>query len=142
MLCTYTGSDKPTLESLNNHVRDEIAPQWYDFGKQLLEDEYVDKLDDIEKNHPGDKERCCTEMFRYWLEVDSEANWNNMTDALKQTGQRSVAKKVKDVLQGIIVINMHLHVCTYVATVYIFNKITLLSYCPTVLRKLTTIFTV
>ena len=53
MLCTYTGTDKPNLESLNHYVRDGIAPQWYDFGKQLLEDEYVDKLDDIEKKHPG-----------------------------------------------------------------------------------------
>ena len=41
MLCTYTGTDKPNLESLNNYVRDGIAPQWCDFGKQLLEDEYV-----------------------------------------------------------------------------------------------------
>ena len=117
MLCTYTGTDKPNLESLNNYVRDGIAPQWYDFGKQLLEDEYVDKLDDIEKKHPGNKERCCTEMFKYWLEVDSEANWNKLTDALKQTGQRSLAKKIKDVLQGIIIICMQLY------TVYIYKKL-------------------
>ena len=49
---------------------------------------YVEKLDDIEKKHPGNKERRCAEMFKYWLEVDSEANWNKLTDALKQTGQR------------------------------------------------------
>ena len=56
-------------------------------------------------------------MFKYWLEVDSEANWNKLTDALKQTGQRSLAKKVKDVLQGIIIINMQL------CTVYIYKKL-------------------
>ena len=117
MLCTYTGTDKPNLKSLNNYVRDGIAPQWYDFGKQLLEGEYVDKLDDIEKKHPGNKERCCTEMFKYWLEVDSKANWNKLTDALKQTGQRSLAKKIKGVLQGIIIIYMQL------CTVYIYKKL-------------------
>ena len=100
MLCTYTGTDKPSLESLNNFVRDEIAPTWHDFGKQLLKDEYVDRLDEIEKSHPGDMERCCTEMFKYWLEVDSEANWNKLTDALKQTGQNAIAAKVEVVIQG------------------------------------------
>ena len=54
------------------------------FGRQLLEDEYIDKLDEIEKNHPDDIKRCCAEMFKYWLEVDSEANWNKLTDALNR----------------------------------------------------------
>ena len=40
-------------------------------------------------------------MFKYWLEVDSEANWNKLTDALNQTGQKSFATKVKEnVIQG------------------------------------------
>ena len=101
LFCTYTATDKPTLESLNNYVRDEIAPRWQDFGRQLLEDEYIDKLDEIEKSHPGDIKGCCAEMFKYWLEVDSEANWNKLTDALKQTGQKSLATKLKEnVIQG------------------------------------------
>ena len=54
-------------------------------------------------------------MFKYWLELDSEANWNKLTDALKQTGQRSLAKKIKDVLQGIIIL---LFTCNYVQYIY------------------------
>ena len=84
-------------------------------------------------------EECCAEMFKYWLEVDSEANWNKLTDALKQTGQRSLAKKVKDVLQGIIIIYMQL------CTVYIYKsyyKLKLFYHTVLVLKKSTTIFTV
>ena len=113
MLGIHTGTDKPTLESLNDHVRDEISSKWREVGEGLLKKECVDKLDEIEKNHPGDMEGCCTEMFKYWLEVDSEANWNKLTDALKQIGQSTLAKKVEEdvIIQGMLNV-----IYSYVAT--------------------------
>ena len=81
-------------------MRDEIAPSWHDIGKRLLKDKHIDKLDEIEKSHPNDMEGCCTEMFEYWLEVDGEANWNDLTGALKQIGQSAL---VEEVIQGIYV---------------------------------------
>ena len=100
MIGKYPGTDKPTLKLLNKHYRDKVAPHWYDFGIQLLENECVDKLHIIEKNHPGDVERCCTEMFIYWLQVDTEASWNKIADALEVIGQSVLAKKIKDVTKG------------------------------------------
>ena len=101
MHSTYTGTDKPTLGLLNSYVRDEIAPEWYEFGKRLLKVEYLDKLNNIAKENADDKEQCCAEMLQYWLEVDNEANWNKLTDALEQTGQEILATKVKEIMQGI-----------------------------------------
>ena len=100
MVCKYTGTDKPTLKLLMKHCRDKVAPHWYDFGIQLLENEYVDKLNIIEKNHPGDVERCCTEMFKYWLKIDTEASWNKIADALESIGLHVAAKRIRDVTKG------------------------------------------
>ena len=100
MVCKCTGTDKPTLKLLIKYFRDKVAPHWYDFGIQLLENECVDKLNIIKKNHPGDVERCCTEMFEYWLKIDTEASWNKVVDALEGIGQNVAAKKIKDVSKG------------------------------------------
>ena len=100
MVCKYTGTDKPTLKLLIKYCRDKVAPQWYDFGMQLLENEYVDKLNIIEKNHPGDVERCCTEMFKCWLKIDTEASWNKIEDALEGIGLHVAAKRIRDVTKG------------------------------------------
>ena len=50
-----------------------IAPHWSNLGVQLLEEKYADKLDIIQENHRGDIERCCTEMLKHWLNVDTKA---------------------------------------------------------------------
>ena len=92
--------DKPTLKLLNKYVRDEVAPHWYAFGVQLLQNEYMKQLDIIEKNHPRDVQRCCTEMFKYWLQIDTEATWNKLTDSLEVIGKKELAKKVKNVGKG------------------------------------------
>ena len=101
----FAGNDKPTLRLLNKYVRDKVAPHWQDFGTQLLENECNEQLDIIEKNHPGDVQRCCTEMFKYWLRVDTDATWNKLTDALEVIGQKVLAKNVKDIVKGSYVCN-------------------------------------
>ena len=90
------------MRLLNKFVRDKVAPHWYDFGIQLLEDECVHKLDVIEKNHPQDVERCCTEVFNYWLQIDPEASWNKIIAALEAIGKRVLAKEVKDLVKGML----------------------------------------
>ena len=85
---------------LNKYVRDTVAPCWYDFGVELLQNEYIDQLNIIEKNHPGDVQKCCTEMFKYWLQIDTEATWNKLIDALKEIRKNELAKKVENVIEG------------------------------------------
>ena len=96
--CMYTDNEKPTIELFNKLIRNRVATQWRDLGKQLLEDEWVTTLNVIESNHPNDDEKCCTEMFNYWLTVDSDANWNKLMVALEQINQNTLAARIKEKL--------------------------------------------
>ena len=40
-------------------------------------------------------------MFEYWLEVDEEASWNKLINALEGIGQCALVSKIRqDVLKG------------------------------------------
>ena len=77
-----------------------IAPHWYDLGLQLLQKKYIYKLYVIKANHI-DVEECCDKMFKYWLEVDTKANWNKLIDALENIDLYATAATIrKDNLIG------------------------------------------
>ena len=76
--------------------RNKIAPYWRDLGIQLLQEKYTDKLDVIQANHHNKVEACCDEMFQCWLEVDTEANWNKLIDALEHIQQNATAAKIRE----------------------------------------------
>ena len=100
MFLTCTGTDKPTLKLFIEYVRDEVAPKWYDFGIQLLQDEYIAKLNNIAHNH-SKIEECCNAMFSLWLEIDPEASWDRLIEALSKIGLKALAVNIKEnLLQG------------------------------------------
>ena len=76
--------------------RDKIAPDWRDLGTQLLHEKYTHKLNVIQADHPNKVEDCCDKMFQYWLEVDTEANWNKLIDALEHIDQNATAAKIRE----------------------------------------------
>ena len=81
--------------------RKAIAPYWWDLGTQLLQEEYIYKLDIIRVHHPNAVEKRCIEMFRCWLEVDVEANWNKLIDALEHIQQNAMAARIRrDIFTG------------------------------------------
>ena len=88
------------MKLLNNCIRDKVAKHWYDFGIQLLDNECIEQLDIIEMNYCGDAQRCCTEMFKYWLQIDPEATWNKLADASENIGLKVLAKKIKESVKG------------------------------------------
>ena len=101
---TYVGSDKPTLKLFNHHIRATIAPHWYDLGVELLKEGSVDRLNIIKSDHLQSVEKCCTEMFMYWLRVDKEASWNKLINALQRLGQNTLAANIKkNILKGIFI---------------------------------------
>ena len=83
------------MSELHDHVRGVIAPQWYDLGIQLLDDEGAEKLDVIQSDHKGDSEKCCTAMFKYWRKVDKTASWNKLITALEHVSHVTLAAKIK-----------------------------------------------
>ena len=96
------GTDKPTIKALHIHVKDEVALEWYDLGVQLLSEEHRKRLDIIRGDNPQ-VGGCCTEMFKCWLDVDPEASWNKLIEALKMIGKIALAEKIKrDVIKGVV----------------------------------------
>ena len=76
--------------------RNSIAPYWRDLGIQLLQEEYTDKLDIIQADHHHEVQVCCDKMFQYWLEVDTEANWNKLIESLEYIQQIATAAKIRE----------------------------------------------
>ena len=98
-----TGSDKPTLKLLNRHIRNEITTRSEDLGVELLNEEQPSLLNNIAENKPDVQSRC-SELFKYWLRVDTDASWNKLIEALNKIDEHCLAEKIKsDVLNGIVV---------------------------------------
>ena len=89
------GVGTPTIKLLNIHVRDKVAPKWFDLGVQLLSAEQSEELDTIRQDYPADTNMCCTEMFKHWLNVDTEASWNKLIAALEQIDYNALAEKIR-----------------------------------------------
>ena len=74
---------------------------WEDLGMELLNDKQWFMLEIIKKNNRDDVQRCCTQMFIYWLKVDIGASWNKLIEALKKVHQKSLAIEINtDILKG------------------------------------------
>ena len=55
----------------------------------------------IERNHAQDTERCCRDMFEYWLEVDGRASWNKLMSGLEEIRQTTVVTNIRqNILKG------------------------------------------
>ena len=100
-------SPKPKLAEICRHIRDEAACRWRDLGLNLAVP--VPQLDIIHMNHSHDIQSCCTEMFSYWLQADTEASWRKLIIAFKNMGLNSLANKIKtEILLG-----TYAYICSY-----------------------------
>ena len=100
-LCIFLGTDKPSHKLLRKYVINEVAPYWHTLGEMLLKEGSVHMLQIIEENYPRDVQRCCRNMFEYWLNIDTEASWNKLIAALKEIDQNQLIGRIeKDVLKG------------------------------------------
>ena len=95
LIFVHIDANKPTLRSLMKY-RDKIAPHWRHLGEQLMQEKFIYKLNIIKVNHPNNLEDCCYEMFQLWLEVDTEANWNKLIDALECMDLNATAAKIRE----------------------------------------------
>ena len=69
-----------------------IATRWYTLGVELLDGDTA-VLDVIETNHQSDDDRC-SRMFKKWLEMKTDANWDQLVTALKNIGLNAAADNV------------------------------------------------
>ena len=70
-----------------------LTTKWYDIGLELLDSDTA-TLDLIKKNNPMDADECCTEMFKKWLESNSDASWDQLIDALCVIGLDAAVKNI------------------------------------------------
>ena len=96
------GSDRPTPRDINNYgIRNGVASDWHSLGVQLIPDDLQGYLNIIKINNPTDAIQCTTEMFNYWLQVDTTASWNKLIEALKKINKYQLAQTIcEKVLQG------------------------------------------
>ena len=67
----------------------------------MLSDIGLEKLDIIQINHPTNAKACCTEMFKFWLQVDVTASWNKLIEALRMIDKHHLAETIyRNILQG------------------------------------------
>jgi len=73
-------NEKPLLRELNNHVVPKWAASWKQLGGLLNIEEHLIRI--IEQDHPNDCEGCCSKMLQEWLDMNSNATWEILVNAL------------------------------------------------------------
>ena len=70
-----------------------LVADWHQLGIKLgLQPA---RLRQIEKDHPGDTERCKVEVVDVWLQSTPGASWRHIVTALTEMGNRSTAERVE-----------------------------------------------
>ena len=72
-----------------------IITKWYDIGLELLDSDNG-ALDVINKNYPNDNEKCCTEMFKKWLQCRPDASWRQLAEALTSINLNTAAQCITE----------------------------------------------
>ena len=83
MSCNYRiiiVTDRPKLKDLYKHVTPCYAAYWEDIGVYL--DIELGRLKIIKADHPGDTSACCKDLWKKWLEVDTDATWEKLFTAI------------------------------------------------------------
>ena len=98
----FTGGERPSLKYLFKYVKEPIAPIWFDFGLELLDEHFEDKLLIIEKNHVKENEEACGKMLKLWHRNDKRASWNKLIKALEERHINKIplADKIKQMLRS------------------------------------------
>ena len=84
----------PTLKQLNK-LKQSFTFKWYDLGIELLDTKDLPKLDEIQKDCPGDVSTCCTKLFKLWLDKQPEASWEQLIEGLRGIDLNEVANATK-----------------------------------------------
>ena len=92
-------SSRPSLKDLVNRVSpDVVAIKWYELGLELLEQKHEHELEIIGKDARDDAKISCRKMFKRWLEIDEEASWEKVIQALRIIELDNVASGIEELL--------------------------------------------
>jgi len=93
---------KPTKKKILNIVVPEVVTHWYELGVDLLSEGEDKQLDVLQSNFSNNDEKCCAEMFWYWMRTDPNASWYKLVQSLKSKAVRltSVAADIEKMFDG------------------------------------------
>ena len=86
---------RPQLKELKGVMNSEgdVITKWYEIGLELLDSDNG-ALDVINKNYQNDNEKCCTEMFKKWLQYRPDASWHQLAEALTSVNLNTAAHRI------------------------------------------------
>ena len=89
---------RPRLKELKHIMKYEasVTTTWYDIGLELLDDDDAVVLDQISEDCSTNVNKCCTKMFKKWLECTPDASWNQLAEAFKECGLNLAAKHITE----------------------------------------------
>ena len=103
---------KPKLGDLVNWVVPQAADRWEKICVQLIGDEHRHIVANIRRDGHG-AEDCCQRMFEQWLDLYTNATWQDVLNALQSGSVRKIA--LSEELIGRLSMCMEC-VCVYVST--------------------------
>ena len=90
----FLGNSRPELKNIENYVVIKCATMWKQLGKNLDIDD--DLLNIIEKDNPDSCENCCSKMLSEWLDLNPNASWRILLDAVnKAQSTTRIPKKLE-----------------------------------------------
>ena len=57
-----------------------MASKWRELGRHLNIPKHL--MENIEHDHPHDCETCCSKMFSEWLNINPDASWEDIINAV------------------------------------------------------------
>ena len=88
-----------------------VTQKWEELGIKLLKDHQVAQLNTIKLNNPSDNRKCCLDMFKHWLQTNTDANWKQLIAELRSPGVDLpvVAEDLEKKVLGTFVLCTHVH---------------------------------
>ena len=93
ILFYYYVTDLTRLKRIMRHETG-VTVKWYDIGVELLSGNIV-ALDEIQAKYSSDVNKCCTEMFKKWLQHNPVANWDQLASVLSEVKLNTAAENIK-----------------------------------------------
>ena len=79
---------RPQLAEVVKFVTPQYTAQWKEVGSKLNVPN--ESLQAIELRYSTNPEWCCVKMLQKWLEVDTEATWEQLQNAVHSTNNETV----------------------------------------------------
>ena len=73
------------MKDLNRDVVQQHAAQWEKLGVELgLKDYHIANISKDNEHNPKRSETCCERMLQKWLDIDLEATWGKLDNAIRK----------------------------------------------------------